>query len=481
MAPSDPQPLAVVLAAGLGTRMRSSLAKVLHPLCGRPMVGWVVAAAQQAGCRVVAVVHHQEEQVRQALPGVDCARQQQPRGTGDAVRAAAHLLPASGTVIVLPGDAPLLRPSMLRGLLDSHGDALCTVLSTVLPDGGAYGRIVRQSGRVVGIVEASEATAEQLGIREVNAGIYAFEAAWLRDTVLPSLRPHPPKNELYITDAVAMAASAGRLRATCSTDAASLWGINDRAALARAEDVLQDRIIERWAASGVTMQRPATIRVEADVVLEPDAVLEPGVVLAGLTSVGAGARVGAHSVLRDTVVAAGAVIKPSSVLEGAQVGPESQVGPFSHLRAGTKLGKACRVGNFVETKKTTLADGVKASHLSYLGDATIGSGTNVGAGTITCNYDGFGKHPTIIGEGVFIGSNTALVAPLTVGDGALLGAGSTITAYVPAHALAIGRARQVTFPQGARHLREQFRDRAQDGQEPAVSLPTAPDEGEVPE
>jgi bifunctional UDP-N-acetylglucosamine pyrophosphorylase/glucosamine-1-phosphate N-acetyltransferase len=448
---------------------------VLHPLCGRPMVAWIAAAAGEAGCDVAAVVHHQEDAVRAALPGVPCARQEQPKGTGDAVQAAMDLLPASGTVLVLPGDAPLIRPAMLRALLEGHGDALCTVLSTVVPQPGAYGRIVRQGGRVVGIVEADEATPEQLAITEVNAGIYAFEAAWLRDVVLPSLEPHPPKGEYYITDAVALAAAAGRLHATCLDDAASLAGINDRAALARFEDVLQGRILEEHLLRGVTMHRPDTIRVEVGICIGQDAVLEPGVVLSGDTCIGAGARVGAYAVLHDTVVAAGAVIKPHSVLQQAEVGPGAQVGPFSHLRPGAKLGRGSRVGNFVEIKKSTLGEGVKASHLSYLGDATIGARTNVGAGTITCNYDGYGKHPTLVGEDVFIGSNCSLVAPLTVGDGALLGAGSTITAYVPPHALAIGRARQVTFPDGARHLRDQFQERAREAAQP-VNLPSTPDD-----
>ncbi len=208
------------------------------------------------------------------------------------------------------------------------------------------------------------------------------------------------------------------------------------------------------------MHRPDTIRVEHGVCIGADVVLEPGAILAGDTCVGAGARIGAYAVLRDTVVAAGAVVKAHSVLESAEVGAEAQVGPFAHLRPGARLGRASKVGNFVEVKKSELGDGVKASHLSYIGDATIGAGTNVGAGTITCNYDGYGKHRTVIGEDVLIGSNTSLVAPVTVGEGALLGAGSTITAYVPPHALAIGRARQVTFPEGGRTLREQFRDRA---------------------
>jgi bifunctional UDP-N-acetylglucosamine pyrophosphorylase/glucosamine-1-phosphate N-acetyltransferase len=472
MTDSSPQPLALILAAGLGTRMRSATAKVLHPLCGRPMVAWIATAAREAGCAVAAVVHHQEDAVRAALPGVPCARQEQPKGTGDAVAAALALLPEAGTVLVLPGDAPLIKPAMLSALLEGHGDALCTVLSTVVPEPGAYGRIVREQGRAVAIVEADEATPEQLAITEVNAGIYAFDAAWLQREVLPSLQPHPPKGEYYITDAVALAAAAGRLNATCLEDAASLAGINDRVALARFEDVLQDRILEEHLLRGVTVHRPGTVRVETEVCIGQDAVLEPGVVLSGDTCIGAGARIGAYAVLHDTVVAAGAVVKPHSVLQGAEVGAGAQVGPFSHLRPGAVLGEGCKVGNFVEIKKSTLASGVKASHLSYLGDATIGSGTNVGAGTITCNYDGYGKHPTIVGENVFIGSNTSLVAPITIGDGALLGAGSTITAYVPPNALAIGRARQVTFAEGAAHLRQQFQERAAG----RVNLPSTPDD-----
>ena len=458
--PPSARPLAVILAAGLGTRMRSSLAKVLHPLCGRPMVAWVVEAVRHAGCEPVVVVHHQEDAVRAALPGVRCVRQEQPRGTGDAVRAASPALPAEGTVLVLPGDAPLLRAETLDALLRAHGEALCTVLSTRVERPGAYGRIVREGGRVARIVEASEASAEELSIREVNSGIYAFDAAWLRERVLPTLRPHPPKDELYLTDAVALAAAEGRLQALCTEDARSLAGINDRVALAQAEDVLQERILEAHALAGVSFQRPATVRVEVDVEIAPDVLVEPGVVLGGRCRIGAGARIGAHAVLRDSLVAEGAVVKPASVLEGAQVGPEAEVGPFAHLRKGSRLERRCRVGNFVETKNTRIGEGAKASHLSYLGDADVGAGANVGAGTITCNYDGYAKHPTVIGAGAFIGSNSSLVAPLNVGEGALVGAGSTVTASVPAGALAIGRARLVCYPDGARQLRDQFRQRA---------------------
>ena len=456
---STARPMAVVLAAGLGTRMRSAVSKVLHPLCGRPMVAWVVAAAQEAGCDAVAVVHHQEADVRAALPGLRCLRQERPRGTGDAVRAAVDALPATGTVIVLPGDAPLVTPAILRSLVQAHGDALCTVLSTQVEEPGAYGRVLRQ-GDLVRVVEAAEASPEELAIREVNTGIYAFEAAWLRDEVLPGLRPHPPKQEYYITDAVELAARQGRLRALCRPESDCLRGINDRWALAEAEDLLQARILRAHAEAGVGLRRPGTIRVEAEVELGRDVLLEPGVVLEGRCRVGAGASVGAYAVLRDTVVDPGARILPHCVLQDARVGAQAQVGPFSHLRPKAQLGEKSRVGNFVEVKNSVLAEGVKASHLSYLGDADIGRGTNVGAGTITCNYDGYQKHRTVIGERVFVGSNTALVAPVKVGDRALIGAGSTITSYVPVDALAVERCRQVIYPDGARHTRQNYRERA---------------------
>lgn len=452
--------MGLVLAAGLGTRMRSPLAKVLHPLCGRPMVRWVVDAVQAAGLEPVVVVHHQEEAVRAALPGVRCARQEAPRGTGDAVRAAAAALPPTGVVVVVPGDVPLLEPAVLQALLSAHGDALCTVLSTVVADPAEYGRIVRDGERVVRIVEAAECTEEERAIPEVNAGVYAFDARWLRDEVLPALQPHPPKGELYLTDAVAMAAAAGRLQARCHADPGSLVGVNDRWALALAEDVLQERILAEHGRRGVTFHRPATVRVEAEVVLAPDVEVDPGAVLRGRTRVAEGARIGAGVVLEDTLVGPGAHVLPGSVCEGAEIGAAAEVGPMAHLRRGTHLGPRTRVGNFVETKNTTLAEGVKASHLSYLGDATVGEGTNVGAGTITCNYDGFRKHRTRIGRDVFVGSNTSLVAPLRIGDGALVGAGSVVTTDVPPEALAVARARQVNYPDGALTIREQFRERA---------------------
>ncbi len=462
--PDGAAPLALVLAAGLGTRMRSRLAKVLHPLCGRPMICWVLDAVRAAGCTPVVVVHHQEDAVRAVLPGVTCVRQEVPRGTGDAVRAAAHLLPAAGPVLVLPGDVPLLEPSVLGALLAEHGDRACTVVSACLGEPGAYGRVVRDAGRVVRVVEATEATPEELAIPEVNTGVYAFDAAWLCDRVLPFLEPHPPKGELYLTDAVEAAAREARLGAHLAADPESLAGINDREALARAEDVLQCRILRAHALAGVTFQRPDTIRVEAGVTLAPDVVVEPGAVLSGATVVGEGARIGAHAVLCDTVVAPGARVEPGSVCEGARVGEEARVGPLAHLREGAVLERRARVGNFVEVKRAVLGEGAKACHLTYLGDAEVGAGANVGAGTITCNYDGHRKLPTVIGKDAFIGSNAALVAPVTVGDGAIVGAGSVITEDVPAGALAVGRARQVNHPAGAARVHERHRHRARGGE-----------------
>ncbi|MBN1337054.1 MAG: bifunctional UDP-N-acetylglucosamine diphosphorylase/glucosamine-1-phosphate N-acetyltransferase GlmU [Deltaproteobacteria bacterium] len=440
--------------------MHASVAKVLHPLCGRPMVCWVVDAAREAGCTPVVVVHHQEDAVRAALPGVACVRQEAPRGTGDAVRAARAVLPATGTVLVLPGDTPLVRPATLADLLVRHPGRACTLLTLHPADPGAYGRVVREGDRVLGVVEAAEATPVELGIQEVNAGIYALDAAWLVDRALPALRPHPPKGEFHLTDVVALAAKEGRLDAYGSDDPEELAGVNDRLALAHAEDVLQARILATHALAGVTFQRPATIRVEAGVVLAPDVVVEPGAVLAGSTVVGAGARIGAHAVLCDTVVAPGARVEPGSICEGARVGEEAVVGPMAHLRPGAVLERRARAGNFVEVKEAVLGEGVRASHLSYLGDATVGEGTNVGAGTITCNYDGYQKLATVIGKDVLIGSNTAFVAPVSVGDHAVIGAGSVVTHDVPADALAVGRARQVTHPDAAPQVRERFRSRA---------------------
>lgn len=443
---------ALVLAAGLGTRMRSTTAKVLHTVCGRSMVEWSVVAAEQAGCEVAVVVGHQREQVMASLGDrVRWVVQDPPLGTGDAVRQAARVLPAEGTLLVLCGDTPLLRPETLSALLGGHGSALCTVLTALLPEREAaagtasYGRIVRENGRVREVVEVAHCTAEQRRIPEVNTGVYAFDAAWLLREVAPSLEPHPPRGELYLTDAVARAAQAGGLQAVVHHDLGETLGVNDRAALAEAELAMRTRLNREHMLAGVTLRDPAGTVIDASVELARDVELDVGVVLRGRTRLAEGVRVGAHCVLQDTEVAERAEVLPGTVAVGAVVGPRAHVGPMARLREGTVLGPDVKVGNFVETKKAVLAAGAKASHLAYLGDVTVGRDANVGAGTITCNYDGFGKYRTEIGDEAFVGTNSSLVAPVRIGHRAVVGAGSVIVEDVPDDSLAVARGRQRTL------------------------------------
>ena len=455
----------LVLAAGKGTRMRSQLPKVLHPLCGKPMVLWAVDAAREAGCEVTVVVGHEAERVEAALGGTRTALQADQRGTGHAVLCAAPALRREGVLVVLSGDTPLVRADTLRALIQGHGDALCTVLT--LPLGAdevpasAYGRLVRDAaGHALRVVEAANASEEELHVREANSGIYAFDARWLLDEVLPYLEPHPPKGEIYLTDVVEAAARAGRLRAVLHPDASELQGVNDRAQLSDAERALRRRINTAWMLQGVSMEDPATTIIEHGVCLGQDVTLGPGVVLRGNTRLEDGVSVGPYAVLSDTLVCAGAEIRAHTVSERAEIGPESKVGPFSRLREGTHLEAKVHIGNFVETKKVRLRSGAKANHLSYLGDAEIGAAANIGAGTITCNYDGFAKHRTVIGDRAFIGSNAALVAPVRVGNDAIVGAGSVITRDVADNDLALTRVSQTAVSGAAPDIRARNAARA---------------------
>jgi bifunctional UDP-N-acetylglucosamine pyrophosphorylase/glucosamine-1-phosphate N-acetyltransferase len=450
---------AVLLAAGLGTRMRSARAKVLHPALGRPLVVWVAEAAKKAGLESVVVVHHQEEQVRAAFtPGsVRFARQEAPRGTGDALAAAMTAIPEDGLIVVLCGDGPLIRAETLLRLQAAHGDHLVTVLTMNLAEPGAYGRLCRDSaGQPTRIVEASEATPDELAISEVNTGIYAIQGAWLRG-ILPQLQPHPPKGEIYLTDILALAAQVGRAQALLLEDPAEALGVNDRAQLADVSRILQDRVIAAHQLAGVSFEDPAQTTVEADVTIGQDTWVERGVSLRGATQIGAACHIGQGSILQDTTLEDGVELKPYCVLENAYVSVEATVGPFARLRPGTSLAKGAKVGNFVELKQAKIESGAKVPHLSYVGDARVGAGANVGAGTITCNYDGFFKHHTEIGAGAFIGSNSSLVAPVRIGAGALVGAGSVITRDVPDDALAVARGEQKNHPEAARALRERKR------------------------
>jgi bifunctional UDP-N-acetylglucosamine pyrophosphorylase / glucosamine-1-phosphate N-acetyltransferase len=443
----------VILAAGKGTRLKSSLAKVLHRAGGRTLIEHVVRACQPLKPRaIIAVVGHQSTDVSAVLEplGVRTIVQEPQRGTGHAMLVARRALGSrSKYAIVLPGDAPLVRPETLSELARIHrqSGAAATILSAQIPQPAGYGRIVRRDdGTVDAIVEDSALTDDQRGINEINSSIYAFtlDKLW---PCLTRLRPDNAHRELYLTDAVAMLRAQGdTVQAVVAADADEVLGCNTRADLAAVDLAFRRRKRAELMAAGVSMLMPESILIDLDVTVGPDTLLEPGVQLLGKTRIGAGCTIRTGSLLSDVTMEDGVLVKPYSVISSSYLSAQTQVGPFAHLRDAARLLKGARVGNFVEVKKSVLGERVKAMHLTYLGDARIGSETNVGAGTITCNYDGVNKNPTAIGRRVFIGSDTALVAPVKVGDGAYIGAGSTITENIPADALAIARGRQVNKP-----------------------------------
>jgi bifunctional UDP-N-acetylglucosamine pyrophosphorylase/glucosamine-1-phosphate N-acetyltransferase len=443
--------VAVVLAAGKGTRLKSARAKVLHRAGGLALVEHVVRAAKPLSARAVVVVGHQADDVRAVVEplGARTALQQPQNGTGHAVQVARAAMGDARTAIVVPGDAPLIRTETLEALLRTHreGRAACTILSAKLADPSGYGRIVRKpDGSVAAIVEDKALAPAQRSLDEINSSIYCFDLARLWPC-LDAVKPENVHRELYLTDAIALLDQQGhRVLAQVAADAHEVLGCNTRAELAEVDRLFRERKRAALMAAGVTMLLPETTLVDADVEAGPDAHLEPGVQLLGRTRLGAGCSVGTGSVITDSILDEGVRVKPHCVISNCRLGSGVIVGPFAHLRDGAELKHGARVGNFVEVKKSTLGEGVKAMHLSYLGDATIGSSTNVGAGTITCNYDGVRKNPTEIGERVFVGSGTELVAPVRLGSGAYVAAGSTITEDVPADALAIARARQATKP-----------------------------------
>ena len=451
-----PTNAAIVLAAGKGTRMKSDLPKVLHPVCGLPMVAHVVRALRGAGVeRIVVVVGHGGEKVQEALgDSVEYAWQREQLGTGHAVRCAVEALKGhEGPVVVASGDTPLVDADAMAALLGAHGDRALTIGTAILDDPTGYGRIVRDpAGKPTRIVEQKDANTEQRSIREINAGLYAFDAAVLF-ALLPRLRNANAQNEYYLTDLVQMASADGLSVGTYTADAALLQGVNDRWQLSEAEAALRKVILKRHAMAGVTLRDPSTTYIEADVQIEPDATIEPGCHLLGSTSVGAGARIGPNTLLRNATIASEAKVQ-LSVVEESTVGQGAKVGPYAHLRGRSNVGAGSRIGNFVELKNAELGERVAAAHLTYLGDASIGARTNIGAGTITCNYDGFSKNRTTVGEDVFVGSQSTLIAPIQIGNGAMLAAGSTITSDVPAGAGAFGRARQETKEEWATKWRQ---------------------------
>lgn len=446
--------VAIVMAAGLGTRMKSSTPKVLHRICGRPLVEWVIAAAVEAtGAKPVVVYSPATEAVRDAVTELAVpALQDVPRGTGDAVRAGLAAVPDDAEeVLVLSGDVPLLRVELLTALLEARrmDQAALALVAVDAIDPARLGRVVRnEAGTVERIVEVKDATDEERAITEINAGLYAFEAAWLRRRIA-DLHASPATGELYLTELVELARADGRLVAALDVeDDGRLMGINDRAELARAEWDMRVEINDRWMRAGVTMQDPSTAYIDHGVDLAEDVTLEPNVILRGRTSIGRGSRIGAGSQVYDSVIGEGCVVW-ASIVESSTVEDAATVGPMSHLRPGAHVGRRSEIGNFAEIKNSRLGEHVRQHHNSYLGDADVGAETNVGAGTITANYDGRRKHRTTIGEGVFLGVDTMLRAPVTLGDGAKTGAGAVVTKDVPAGKLAVGvpaRIREIRPP-----------------------------------
>ncbi|HEY6559238.1 MAG TPA: bifunctional UDP-N-acetylglucosamine diphosphorylase/glucosamine-1-phosphate N-acetyltransferase GlmU [Polyangiaceae bacterium] len=460
---------AVVLAAGQGTRMKSALSKVLHPIAGRPLVYYPIRAALDAGAvRVIVVVSPSsraaiDEYVAREFGDqvVRTAVQDVPRGTGDAARVGLEAVDEE-RVLILCGDTPLLVGSDLRALvsaLSAEPKLELALMTCIVSDPKGYGRILRTSeGKVSAIREERDLAHDaERAVREINAGVYAARTLALR-SALGKIRPSNAQGEYYLTDTVAIAAQGGGALAVLG-DPRALVGVNDRTQLCQAEDVLFARIAQRHGKQGVTVRGGA--RIDDSVSIEPDAIIEAGVFLRGATKVGRGARIDAGSVVTDSTIAENAVIKPYSVIVSSQVGAAAQIGPFAHLRPGSEIDEEAHVGNFVETKQTRLRRGAKANHLSYLGDGDVGEKANVGAGTIFCNYDGFQKHRTVIGAGAFIGSDSQLVAPVTVGENAYVATGTTVTQDVPADALALARVRQENKAGYATRLRDRLKAAAQ--------------------
>jgi len=436
------------MAAGEGTRMRSSLPKMLHPVCGRPLVAWPILAAREAGAGRVATIISPGIDISAGLPeGVETVVQPQPDGTGGAVRAAAPLIEQAETVLVLSGDHPLISAGIISSFLDAHASsgAAATMMTIELDDPGSYGRVVRDAGgeieRVVEAKADGDASAEELAVREINAGTYAFDAGPLA-TALTGLSNDNAQAEYYLTDIFKALRDAGHsVGGHLADDFAVTMGVNNRAELAAAEAEARRRILEAHMLAGVTVVDPGTTWIDADVEIAADARIEPGTSLRGATSVGSSSVVGPLSTLIDTRLGENVTV-PHSYLVECDVLDGCSVGPFAYLRPGAHLEAGAKAGTFVEIKNSRIGEGAKVPHLAYVGDAEVGAGTNLGAGTITANYDGFRKHRTVIGKDVRIGVDTMLIAPVQVGDAAYTGAGAVIKKDVPEGALAVSENEQ---------------------------------------
>jgi bifunctional UDP-N-acetylglucosamine pyrophosphorylase/glucosamine-1-phosphate N-acetyltransferase len=439
----------VILAAGKGTRLKSSLAKVLHQAGGRPLIEHVVRACLPLGAKkIVVVVGHQGEKVVEKVEhlGAQAVVQQPQNGTGHALLVAKRTIGNSKYVVVLPGDAPLVRTATLQALIKKHknSNAAATILTAVLAEPAGYGRILRKSGdNVAAIVEESQLSPEQREINEINSSIYCFTAGkfW---PALAKVKPNNRHREIYLTDAFAILNEAGEaVLAEVVADAREALGCNTRTDLADVDRTFRTWKREQLMDSGVTIQLPETVLIDPDVTAGEDTIIEPCVQLLGKTKIGARCVIKTGTVLHDMIVGDDVSIEPHCVMTSSRLDDEVVAGPFARLRPESHLKRGARIGNFVELKKSTLGEGTKAPHLSYIGDSRVGTKSNIGAGTITCNYDGFAKYPTTIGDRVFVGSNSTLVAPVKIGDGGYVAAASVVTENVPADALAIGRGRQV--------------------------------------
>ncbi|HWK26055.1 MAG TPA: bifunctional UDP-N-acetylglucosamine diphosphorylase/glucosamine-1-phosphate N-acetyltransferase GlmU [Solirubrobacter sp.] len=452
-------PTVVIIAAGEGTRMRSELPKVLHPLCGRPLILWPIAAAQAAGAGKVIVVDNPKRRLEDYLPdGVETAIQEQPHGTGDAVAAARAHIDPDATVVVINGDVPLITAATIAELVNAHeaAGAAATMATMELEDPAEYGRVVRTlDGRVDRVVEAKaggDATAEQLQISEVNTGVYAFSGKALLET-LETLDSDNAQNELYLPDTLPKLKEQGHaIAAHRVTDATITLGVNDRKELADVRKLAQKRINDAHARNGVTIIDPETTYIDVHATIGQDTTIEPGTTIQGATTIGSDCRVGPHTTIIDSILGDGVSIPHSYVVQ-ARVDDFGTIGPFAYLRPDAHLHANAKAGAFVEIKNSTIGAHTKVPHLSYIGDADVGERTNIGAGNITANYDGQRKHRTKIGSNVKTSVDTAFVAPVTIGDGAYTGAGSVITEDVPPDALGIARARQTNIADYAERRR----------------------------
>ena len=442
----------VILAAGLGTRMKSRQAKVLHRAGGKTLIQHAVDTAVQLAPaeRIFVVVGHQAEEVRRAVttPGIGFIEQKEQLGTGHALMVGRGVLSGlDGYLVITYGDGPLLRAESLRQLIATQesGAGAGTLLSGMMDDPTGYGRVIRDAhGQAVAVIEQKAATPGQLAIREANMGIYCYRADLFWKHV-GEIQTNNPAKEYYLTDMVEILNRAGHgVNVFTIEDPRECLGINNRLELAEVDRIFRERKVRELMLDGVTIEKPETVSIDSDVRIGMDTVVEPFAQILGKTRIGENCRIGASAIIQDSEIADEVEIGPFTIVRTSRVARAAQVGPFARLRMDNDVAEGAHVGNFVELKKTRMGAGAKANHLAYLGDSEIGAKTNIGAGTITCNYDGFHKHPTKIGEGSFVGSNSTLVAPIDIGRGSYIGAGSVITDPVPADALALGRARQVT-------------------------------------